>query len=181
MTKQKKPLNKSHFKKAPKAFKNHICKLLSRIFFSLFDYLGFFQALLLGRSNSSFQSSSKQWYIRGVTSRQAFPYSAAPFCRSGPPGPPTSSRVLAGEGHGPGTDLSCSSPVAGGALTEEAIKKSRQKVGKIGGIFMTQTPLKGKQSLHSLKITEEQQVLAEKNISCLCICTLVWGTVQHQG
>lgn len=93
-------------------------------FFSLFDCLGFFQALLLGRSNSSLQSSSKQWYIRGVTSRQAFPYSAAPFCRSGPAGSPASSRALAGEGDGPGTDFSCSSPVAGGAVTEEAIKKA---------------------------------------------------------
>lgn len=46
-------------------------------------------------------------------------------------------------------------------------------MGKIGSIFMTQRALKGKQRLYSLKITEEQHVLAEKKTSCLGICALV--------
>lgn len=40
---------------------------------------------------------------------------------------------------------------------------------------MTQRALKGKQRLYSLKITEEQYVLAEEKTSCLGICTYLSG------
>lgn len=51
-------------------------------------------------------------------------------------------------------------------------ERSRRRVGKTVGVVVIQRTPKGKQRLYSLKITEEQHVLAEEKTNYLGVCAL---------
>lgn len=144
-----------------KFFWNHTKSIKS---FSPSDYLGFFS------SKWQWPSKIKGWRRNSVTSRQAFCCGSAPCCRL--------CSLLAGERQWPQVQqqLPCCSPVADRVMT--GYERSRQRVGKTVSVVI-QRVLKGKQRLCSLKITEEQHVLAEEKTSCLGVCALAWVKASH--
>ena len=105
--------------------------------------------------------------MTAVTSRQAFSAGQPPVADWGP-----LLSVLAGGRQWPQVQkqLPCRSP-AEDRGDDRGCERSRQGVGKTVDVVI-QRALKGKQRLYSLKITEEQHVLAEGKTSCLGVCAL---------